>query len=84
MAEHANGDHDVLLKIIGIVFVVLVFLGLGVSGTFNAALAGYHLVASNPVIQQFQSKVTNTIKSEANTKTHNIENLASQVRSSKI
>jgi len=81
MVEHGHDDHDMLLKLIGITFVVLVFLGLGVSGTFNAALAGYHSVTSNPVIQQFQSKVTNTIKSEATTQIHNMKDIASQVRS---
>ncbi len=84
MPDYARGDHRMLLKLLGLVFVVLVFLGLGVSGTFNAALAGYHSVASNPVVQQLQSKVTNAIKSETTTQIHNMENMVSQAKSSKI
>ena len=81
MPEYGDDKQEMLLKLIGIVFVVLVFLGLGVSGTFNAALAGYHLLATNPVIQQFQSKVTNTIKTEATTQIHKAEDVATQIRS---
>jgi len=84
MPEHEREFYDMLFKLIGIVFVALVFLGLGVSGTFNAALAGYHTMASNTVIHQFQNKVTSAIKNETTTQIHNMENVASQVRSSKI
>jgi hypothetical protein len=73
-----------LLKLLAFAFVALVFIGLGVSGTLNAALAGYHSVASNPVVQQLQNKATSAIKSEATTQLHNIENAASNAISSKI
>lgn len=42
-------------------FVFLVFIGLGSSGTLNAALVGYHTVTSNPVVHQLQSKATSAI-----------------------
>jgi hypothetical protein len=72
------------LKLLGFVFVALVFMGLGVSGTLNAALAGYHSVASNPVVQQLQSKAVSVIKSETTSQLHNVENTAAQAISSKI
>ncbi len=45
-----------LLKILAFAFVVLVFLGLGLSGTLNAAFAGYDKVEQNPTVQQMQNK----------------------------
>lgn len=73
-----------LLKLLAFVFVALVFIGLGSSGTLNAALTGYHSVTSNPVVQQLQSKATSAIISEATTQIHNIENTAAHMISSKI
>lgn len=72
-----------LLKLLAFMFVALVFIGLGVSGTLNAALAGYHSVISNPIAQKLQSKATNAIISAA-TQIHNIESTAAHVISSKI
>ena len=72
-----------LLKLIGFVFIVLVFLGLGLSGTFKAALAGYHTITSNPIIHQLQDKATNEIKSEG-AKLHNVENRISNTVVSKF
>ncbi len=63
-----------LLKLIGFVFIVLVFLGLGLGGTFKAALAGYHTIESNPIIHQLENKATNEIKSGAGAQLHNVEN----------
>ena len=64
-----------LLKLVAFVFVALVFLGLGLSGTLNAAFAGYDKVEQNPTVQQVKNKALtletaiktqfeNTIKSE--------------------
>ena len=72
-----------LLKLLAFTFVVLVFIGLGVSGTLNAALAGYHSVTLNPIVQKLQSKATSAILSAA-TQIHNIENTAAHAISSKI
>ena len=72
-----------LLKLLAFTFVVLVFIGLGVSGTLNAALAGYHSVTLNPIVQKLQSKATSAILSTA-TQIHNIENTAAHAISSKI
>jgi hypothetical protein len=48
-----------LLKLLAFVFVALIFLGLGASGTINAAFAGYHKVEQNPTVQQVQNKALN-------------------------
>jgi hypothetical protein len=48
-----------LLKLLAFVFVALVFLGLGASGTINAAFTGYHKVEQNPTVQQVQNKALN-------------------------
>ena len=72
-----------LLKLLAFVFVALVFIGLGSSGTLNAALAGYHTVTSNPVVHQIQNKATSAITSAAN-QFHSIENTAAHTISSKI
>ena len=69
------------LKLLMFVFVALVFIGLGSSGTLNAALAGYHSVTSNPLIQQIQGKATNVIIS-ATYQLHNLENTAAHAISS--
>lgn len=64
-----------LLKLMALAFVALVFLGLGLSGTLNAAFAGYDKVEQNPTVQQVKNKALtletaiktqfeNTIKSE--------------------
>lgn len=55
-----------LLKLLAFVFVALVFIGLGSSGTLNASLAGYHTVTSNPIVHQLQSKTTSAITSVVN------------------
>lgn len=47
-----------LLKLAAIGFVALVILGLGLSGTLNAAFAGYDKVEQNPTVQQIQSKAS--------------------------
>jgi hypothetical protein len=78
-----NSDHCVLLKLLTFTFVALVFIGLGVSGTLNAALDGYHSVTLNPIVQKLQSKATSAIISAA-TQLHNIENSAAHAISSKI
>ena len=66
-------------KLIAGGFIVLVFLGLGVSGTLNAAVTGYHNVESNSVVQQLQNQATSAIKSEAtaqfNAVTHTATNM---------
>ena len=72
-----------LLKLLAFVFVALVFIGLGSSGTLNAAFAGYHTVATNPVVQQIQDKATSVIAGAAN-QFHHIENTAAHTISSKI
>ena len=59
-----------LLKLLAIVFVALVFLGLGLSGTLNAAFAGYDKVEQNPTIQQVQSKAV-TIETAIKTQFEN-------------
>ncbi|HZS74579.1 MAG TPA: hypothetical protein VFA69_08775 [Candidatus Nitrosotalea sp.] len=64
-----------LLKLLAFVFVALVFIGLGSSGTLNAAVDGYHTVTSNPIVHQLQSKATGAIISAAN-QFHNIESTA--------
>ncbi|MEO9307639.1 exported hypothetical protein [Nitrosotalea sinensis] len=56
-----------LLKLLAFVFVALVFLGLGTSGTINAAFAGYHKVEQNPALQQVQNKalsIENSIQTQ--------------------
>lgn len=56
-----------LLKLLAFVFVALVFLGLGTSGTVNAAFAGYHKVEQNPTLQQVQNKalsIENSIQAQ--------------------
>ncbi len=56
-----------LLKILALAFVALVFMGLGFSGTLNAAFAGYDKVEQNPAVQQMQNKVwtiENTIQKQ--------------------
>jgi hypothetical protein len=64
------------MKIALVAFVALVFIGLGVSGTINAALAGYHTVEQNPTVQQLQNKAETTIKTEIHTQLANAENAA--------
>ncbi len=61
-----------LLKLVGLGFIVLVFLGLGLSGTLNAAFLGYHKIASNPAVQQLETKTT-AIKNAAAFQIHSIE-----------
>lgn len=73
-----------LMKIAVMAFVILVFIGLGVSGTVNAAINGYHKVEQNPTVQQLQNKATSTIKSEVTTQIHNVENAATSALTSKI
>lgn len=65
-----------LMKIALVAFVALVFIGLGVSGTINAALAGYHTVEQNPTVQQLQTKTETTLKAEIHTQLANVENAA--------
>ena len=72
-----------LLKLLAFVFVALVFIGLGSSGTLNAAFAGYHTVASDPVVHQLQGKATSAIIGAVN-QFGNIENSAAHALSSKI
>ena len=72
-----------LLKLLAFTFVALVFIGLGISGTLNAALAGYHSVTSNQIVQKLQGKATSAIMSAA-TQIHNIESTAAHMISSKI
>ncbi len=72
-----------LLKLLAFTFVALVFIGLGISGTLNAALAGYHSVTSNQIVQKLQGKATSAIMSAA-TQIHNIESTATHMISSKI
>lgn len=45
-----------LQKLLAFAFLVLVFIGLGISGILNAAFAGYDRVEKNPVVQQVQNK----------------------------
>ena len=71
-----------LLKLLAFVFVALVFIGLGSSGTLNAALAGYHTVTSNPVVHQLQSKAASAVISATN-QFHNMESTAAHAISSK-
>ena len=73
-----------LLKLLAFVFVALVFIGLGSSGTLNAAIAGYHAVATNPIIHQLQNKATSAIQNETTTQLHKIENTAAHAITSKI
>ena len=49
-------DQLMLLKVVAFAFVALVFLGLGLSGTLNAAFAGYDKVEQNPTVQQVKNK----------------------------
>jgi hypothetical protein len=73
-----------LMKIALGAFVALVFIGLGVSGTINAALAGYHTVEQNPTVQQLQNKTETTLKAEVHTQLANVENAAAAAISQKI
>ena len=73
-----------LMKIALVVFVALVFIGLGASGTINAALAGYHMVEQNPVVQQLQTKTETTLKTEIHTQLANAENAAAAAVTQKI
>ena len=66
----AHGDK-MLLKLLAFGFVAVVFLGLGLGGTLNAAFVGYHKIASNPVVEQIQSKTTE-IKDSASSELHSI------------
>lgn len=61
-----------LLKLLAVGFVAMVFLGLGLSGTLNAASLGFHKIATNPVVEQLQSKTT-AIKNSASYQIHAIE-----------
>ena len=72
-----------LLKLLAFVFVALVFIGLGSSGTLNAALAGYHTVTSNPTVHQLQNKATSAIIDAAN-QFRNIESAVAHTIPSKI
>ncbi len=72
-----------LLKLLAFTFVALVFIGLGISGTLNAALVGYHSVTSNQIVQKLQGKATSAIISAA-AQIHNIESAAAHMLSSKI
>lgn len=56
-----------LLKLLAFAFVALVFIGLGLSGTLDAAFAGYDKVEKNPTVQQVQNKalgIENAIKTQ--------------------
>lgn len=72
-----------LLKFFAVVFVALVFIGLGSSGTLNAALDGYHTVTSNPIVHQLQNKATGAIIGTVS-QFRNIENAAVHAIPSKI
>ncbi len=72
-----------LLKLLAFVFVALVFIGLGSSGTLNAAVDGYHTVTSDPIVHQLQSKTVSAITGTAS-QFHNIESAAIHTISSKI
>lgn len=72
-----------LLKLLVFVFVALVFIGLGSSGTLNASLTGYHTVTSNPIVHQLQNKVTSAVIGAAS-QFRNIESVAVHTISSKI
>lgn len=66
-ALQTHGDNIMLLKLLAFVFVALVFLGLGASGTINAAFVGYHKVEQNPTVQKVQNKawnIENTIQTQ--------------------
>lgn len=62
-----------IMKVAVLAFVVLVFIGLGFSGTINAAINGYQKVEQNPTVQDLQSKATSTVNGEATTQIHNVE-----------
>jgi hypothetical protein len=74
----------VLGKLIAGGFIILVFLGLGVSGTVNALITGYHNVESNSVVKQLQNHATNAIKNEATTQFNAITHTAANVIDAKI
>lgn len=62
----------------------LVFIGLGVNGTINAAAGGYHKVEQNPAVQQLQNKTETAIKTEVNKEIVNVENATSNAIAQKI
>lgn len=70
------------MKLLAFVFVALVFIGLGSSGTLDAALTGYHTVTSNPIVHQIQNKAANVIIGTAN-QLRNIESASAHTISSK-
>lgn len=72
-----------MMKMAVIVFVVLVFIGLGFSGTMNAAVSGYQKVEQNPTIQHLQNTASSTIKNEVISQVHNLENTASSALTSR-
>ena len=71
-----------MMKVAVLAFVVLVFIGLGFSGTMNAAVNGYQKVEQNPTVQGLQNKVTSMVKGEVTTQIHNVENAATEMQSS--
>ena len=72
-----------LLKFFAVVFVALVFIGLGSSGTLNAALDGYHTITSNQIVHQLQNKATGAIIGTVS-QFRNIENAVVHAIYSKI
>lgn len=73
-----------LLKLGIVAFVVLVFIGLGVNGTMNAASSGYAKVEQNPAVQQIQNKTETAIKAEIHTQLANVENATANAVAAKI
>lgn len=67
-------DDAMLLKLLALGFVALVFLGLGLNGTLNAAFAGYDKLEQNPAVKQVQN---NAFAIGSSVKTH----LANAVKS---
>lgn len=50
-------------KIIIFAFLVLLFAGLGISGTVSTVAKGYHNISANPVLHKIGSDVLNGTKS---------------------
>ena len=73
-----------IMKVAVLAFVFLVFIGLGFSGTLNAAVNGYQKVEQNPTVQDLQNKAASTVKGEITTQIHNVENAATNTINSKI
>lgn len=73
-----------IMKVTVLAFVVLVFIGLGFSGTINAAMNGYQKVEQNPTVQEMQNKATSMVKGDVTAQIHNVENAATNAINSKI